>query len=487
MQNVVKGMDHSFFSGQAPTISRKQRNVWHKLDMGGLQGLWTVYATDFIARSAKNYIAASLLTGGLVLSDTHLSTTPGPDFNAFISDNFIPFFADLIDWIYVLGFAPYTVSEEGIPRVVPFGLLQFKYLIDDDFQIQLGAFDSTNTDDDPLKDIYFVFDNRPNADGSVVSATAIYYTHRLFRDTLLRNTAIANYLMARPPIYLTSQTNKSQFQNTDITNIGEIDGLRASIANDSMLTHNKIQMNVHNAQESLVGQLNAKRSALLGDTALKTRMDPFTGLQSYDKDLTNEMDLQPTIPLPMDTAPAHVDGPRAPDNLVATLNQQLVIAAGCFGMSLEAIGLERGGGARSAETINLENRVANNTVRKFRNIFVQTTKNIYDLIWATKKQTSAGLNILFPATLDRPTMLDLFQKGIVSFEGLTNYLGANMDIPATSFNKTFNPPLDVFKQDQQEATLKMQAANAAQQLQLQGAQAQDLARLQAKLAPKPTV
>lgn len=484
--------DFAFISGQQIGVkhSKRQLNTWHRLDMSAIQALWTVYSSDFIARSAKNYIASSLLSSGIVISDTSLKATPGADFQGFITENYVPFFGDLIDQIYVQGFCPYTVSDEGKPRAIPFGLLQVKFLIDDDYQLQLGAFDES-TQDEPLKNVYFVIESLPNVDGSIVSAAAIYYSHRLFRDTLLRNTAVANYLMARPPIYLVQNTDKS-YDDRDIANVGEVDGLRASLANDGQVVRNKIQMNVHQQQESLVNALNARRATALSDTALKSRTDPFTGLESYDNRMTNEADLQPTIPLPLDTMPATTVLPRAPENLVATLNQQLVIACGCFGITLEAIGLERGGGARSAETIQLENRSSQNTVRRFRNHMVQTLRNIYDLVWAddTNGLSGSTLLVLFPATLDRPTMLDLFNRGIVSFEGLRTYLGTSMDITPDSFNKSFKPPMEQFKQTQQEDIIKLQGdiqgRQAQEMAQLQAKQAQELARLNAKLTPKPT-
>jgi hypothetical protein len=435
--------DFAALSGQSLGVkhTRRSLNVWHRLDLSAIQALWTVYSSDFIARSAKNYVCSQLLSGGIALSDTHLQTTPGQDFQAFISEHYVPFFSELIDHVFVQGFAPYVVSPEGKPRVIPFGLVQLKYLIDDDFALQLGAFDESSGDE-PLKNIYFVVETLPSIDGTIVSATAIYYSHRLFRDTLLRNTAVAHFLLARPPVYLTQRTDRS-FDDANILNVGEIDGLRASLAADGQVMRNKIQMSVHGQQEALVNSLNARRATALGDTALKTRVDPFTGLESFDKNLTNETDLQPTIPLPLDTQPAATCQPRAPDNLVDTLNQQLVIAAGCFGVTLEAIGLERGGGVRSAETIALENKAAQNTVRRFRNHFTTTLKNIYDLIWADEKSglTGSNLLVLFPATLDRPSMLDLFNRGIVSFDGLRNFLSANMDIRPDAFNEHFSPPI----------------------------------------------
>jgi len=464
-------MDHFFAPASSINVKRKQTNVWHAMDMSAIHALWTVFNTDFIARSSRNYIESSLLSGGLVLSDSHLNATPGQDFQAFINEHFVPFYSSVIDWLYVVGFAPYTLTKDGKPRCVPFGLVQFKYLIDDDYEIHLGAFDEQNVDD-PNKDVYFLVENMVGADGSIVSATAVYYTHRLFRDTLMRNTAIANFANARPPIYLVTATQRTPFHDADVTNVGEVDGLRASITQDGLINQNNIQLRVHENQEAMVNSLNARRSMLLGDNALKTRTDPFTNLQSYDRDLTNDMDLQPTIPLPMDMTPANVTQARPPDNLVATLNQQFVIAAGCYGMSLESIGLERGGGARSAETIQLENRVAQNTVKKFKNHFIRTLRGIYDMVWAESAGlASAELTVLFPATLDRPTMLDLFNKGIVSFDGLRNYLASHMDINPDAINDTFSPPLDAFKAQGQESMLELQAK-----------QAQNMARLQSKLS-----
>ena len=441
---ILKAFEHSVENAEMDLYGKKparkfaghQKNTWNRLDMTSIQALWTVYNSDFVARAAKNYIASSLLSGGVVIADESMTTGPGSEFQAFIGDHFVPFFKDVIDHIYVQGFAPFVLPN-GVPTVIPFGCVQYSYLIDEEYKITLGAFDET-TQDEPLPDVFFIIESNVTLAGEIVSPASLYYQHRTFRDMVLRNTAIAQYFQALPPVFLTQKSQNTFDGELDVVG-GEVPGLHAALANDNLTERNNITANVHERQERMIERLNAKRASLQSH-GLVSQRDPVTGLAHYDMGITDPTLMQSLIPLANDQTPVTTAQSRAPENLVGTLSQQYTIACTCFGISPENIGLSHTV-MRSAEAIELEQVISQTTVRKFRGHFVRTLQDIYKHVWHDEtKHGPSTIAVLFPSMLDRKTMLDLYARGIVSYDGVRDFLIKQLDISPVFINAAIQPP-----------------------------------------------
>ena len=200
--------------------------------------------------------------------------------------------------------------------------------------------------------------------GGIVSPMTAYFSSRIFKDTCVRNALVADALRARPPIYTTTSTDNA-FDERDLEHVGEIDGLKASMQANNMLSRNKIQMSVHERQEELVGMLN-RRTLNAKDSDKNFRTDPLTRIQNYDYNI--DFNFHPIVPLALDTTVCAVPQAQGRGDLVSIFDNVARMACVCFGVNAESIGLNAGSSHASADAIQQSNQVTLSTVHKFKGL-----------------------------------------------------------------------------------------------------------------------
>jgi hypothetical protein len=252
--------------------SGHQRNEWKRMNVDGLLELNVAYATDPVATACVKAIASRLLSSGIVFTNRTYTKIASGDFQSHINVHFVKFVRDLITHISVQGFACYVV-DNNIPRMIPNGACDIRYRLNPDtYTVQIACFKDETMDES----VYILVESEPDVNGGVVSCMSAYYTSRMFKDSCIRNALTADALAARPPVYTYTNTDQS-FDERDLEGVGEIDGLKASIQRDNLLTRNKLHMTVHERQEQMVGVLN--RRALNGkEDGDEYRTDPLTKL-----------------------------------------------------------------------------------------------------------------------------------------------------------------------------------------------------------------
>ena len=402
-------------------------NDWVRLDLRAISALWIAYRTDPIAQGCRNAIISRLLSGGILYTKSDFSSLPDDEFNSHINTEFVNFSKSVIDSIYVTGFAAYVVDPEaGVPRVIPFTRADVRVRVDPmTFETQLGFF--RDGEDEPATDVFFIVDAAPDEYGSLQSAMVCYYPHRVFKDMIMRTTAEAESVRARPPIYTTTETDRA-FEERRLAHIGEVDGLRASITRDNHLVRNRIITDVHAQQERLTEMLNAARV----DTSDPSyRTDPITGLRGYDADLAQKY--SPIIPLPADAKIAAAPMPTARGDFVA-LNQYLNnMCSVAFGVNLEAVGGNITN--KSSDTVSQANNVTTSTVNRFKSLLTNALIHIYKLIWLSDDAGDGDVTVLFPSIVSTQTMLILFDRNIVTYRALCAYLHKHLGVPMDMFEK----------------------------------------------------
>ena len=402
---------------------------WTRIDFQALGALWIAYRSDCIAQGCRNAVISRLLSGGILFTKADYSSLPGEDFNSHINSAFVNFAKSAIDCIYVQGFAAYIVDTvQKIPRCIPYTRADIRVRVDPEtFETQLGFF--RDGEDDPDPSVYFIVDAFPDEYGSLSSAMATYYEHRIFKDMVYRTTAEAESVRCKPPIYTQTETDRA-FEERRLAHIGEVDGLRASITRDNALVRNRIVSDVHAQQQRLAEMLNAAR---VDSSDPAYRSDPLTGLRNYDADLANKFSA--IVPLPADARVAAAPIPQARGDFVQVCEHLNRLASICFGVNLESVGAGTSG--RSAETLSQVNSVTAATTNKFRNLLTDALVNIYDLCWreegASEKQIP--VSVMFPATVSIASMLILFNQNLVTFKAVREYLHKHMGLPFDMFEQ----------------------------------------------------
>ncbi len=273
------------------------------------------------------------------------------EFQTHINTHFVKFTRDVIVQISVQGFACYIV-DNTVPRVLPVGAVDIRYRLNPDkYVIELACFKEEVLDDT----VYVLIEAEPDVNGGVTSAMSSYYTTRVFKDSCVRNALVADALRARPPVYTTTNTDQS-FDERDLDGVGEIDGLRASLQRDNLLSRNKIQMSVHERQEHLVGMLNRKTlSAKDDDDSFRT--DPLTKLRNYDYGIG--FAFQPVVPLALDSQVCSAPVAQSRTDLVHIFENTARMACICFGVNGESIGMASSNSHASADSVQQMNQVRN--------------------------------------------------------------------------------------------------------------------------------
>ena len=427
-------------------MQANQQNQWRRLNVNGLLELNVAYNTDPIAGACVRAITTRLLSSGIVFTNKGYTKVASNDFQAHVNTWFVKFVRDVILQISLLGFACYIV-DNTIPRVLPIGAVDVRYRINPDkYVVELACFKDEVVDDT----VYIIVESEPDVNGGVCSPMAAYYTSRMFKDSCIRNSLVADALRARPPVYTTTNTDQA-FDERDLEGVGEVDGLRASLQRDNLLARNKVQMSVHERQEQLVGMLN--RKSLNGkEEEDGFRTDPLTKLRNYDHGMN--FSFQPVVPLALDTHVCVVPQAQSRTDLVPIFENAARMACVCFGVNGESIGLKANAMNASANAVQQHNQVTLGTVNKFKSLISPILVEIYKLIWATPadaddaeaeepeinpdaKSSKDDITVLFPSTIPSSVMERLFLSRILKYDAYKTYLHDSLHIPVNDMVATY--------------------------------------------------
>lgn len=437
--------------------SGTQLGQWKRLDVNGLLELNVAYNTDPVASACVKAITTRLLSSGIVFTNRGYTKVASAEFQAHVNVHFVKFVRDLITQISVQGFACYIV-DNTVPRVVPVGACDVRIRLNPDkYVLELACFKDEVVDDS----VYILIESEPDINGGARSAMSAYYTSRVFKDSCIRNALVADALRARPPVYTTTNTDQS-FDDRDLEHVGEIDGLRASIQKDNLLSRNQVHLSVHEKQEQLVSKLNRRTlNAKAEDETYRT--DPMTKLPNYDYNITYAF--QPVVPLPLDARVCAAPQATSRTDLVALFESVARMACVCFGVNGDSIGLTVSHAHSSADSLAQYNQVTLGTVNKFKSIVSPVLVDIYKLIWAPPDDANASdardpdadsvrpdaitpaakgsaddITVLFPATIPASTMEKLFLTQILKYDAYKTYLHDSMQIPVRDMNPTYEFP-----------------------------------------------
>jgi len=270
------------------------------------------------------------------------------------------------------------------------------------------------------------------------SPAATYYSTRTFKDTMWRNVMVADYLRARPPLFVSTSTTAA-FDDRELNAVGEVDGLRASLTRDNVLVRNRITMDAAAQQDQLVRTLNKMRA----DTSTpgwRALVDPQSGLENADRLLNEASDYQPVVPLANDAKAVPSTVAQSRHDIVPLNEQLMLLACVAYGVNGEAIGLIHHGGVQSAESISRSNAVLDTTVKTFRQILSQTLVDLYFLMWGGEKEKESDITVLFPSLLDLTQLEKLYKTGLVKHEAFREFISETLSISLKSLEE--KAPID---------------------------------------------
>lgn len=393
-----------------------------------MQQLISAFTTDSMAPACTRAIENRLLSSGILFTSRDYSRRASEEFQAHINHHFVRFVRAALQAVSICGWCFFLV-EDNIPRVLPPGLADVRWRINNEtFTIEMAVF--RPGENEPAEDVYSIIDTTIDWQGNVDSIMAGYLRTRSLYDAFLRNALQADRLNACPPVYTTTQTDQV-FDERDITNTGEVEGLRARLVGTELNTRARLAVNAHDYNESIVRTLNT-RSA---DALRREKTDARTGIANYDADLAEAP--QPVIPLPLDTRVAPAPRATARADIVAILKHFETLCCVSFGVNSESVGADvRSGGHLGAQTLERINIVTSETTQRWARLFEPTLVQIYKLIWGADDEDDAKVDevtVVFPSTLPGGTIERLYASKVLSHAAYVSYMGQVIQLPANAF------------------------------------------------------
>ena len=332
---------------------------------------------------------------------------PDREFKERVEREFIPFARDIVDALYVQGFAAFLVDNRAaLPYAVPpdictYGIRVHSASMRRSFlMFRPGLIE-------PERKAMFVVENWPSRDGMPRSPVAAYRRTHAFRGMVELNTATADYSAARPMLYTSVDSDKAFDKRHVYRN-----GLDASIDASGMLTHlrevtgehDEAVQDVHRrAHEMLIGINSAsldnhakherslrvasdQQSQLVADLnggrldPRSVRLDPGTGLPVFDSALAQRPgDAYNVFPLPVDAKVQATVVPVSRSDLVSIFNNASQMACIAMGVPSSEIGMADG--QRFAPDAQLSGGVLQNTLSRFRTVLSRCLVDVYTALY----------------------------------------------------------------------------------------------------------
>jgi hypothetical protein len=300
---------------------------WSFIDKTQLDMMWRVYHTDVALVACKNVIQNKLLSLGVMF--TMGDKIPTKEFFSHTQRHFIPFCKGFIDAINVQGFAMYSIdSKNKYPTIVSYTVGRIGVRLTESYSMEYGLFISG---DEPEKNIFFAREYDVTPDARLTSPISSYYRSRSFCDMVERNAAFVESYRCRPPIY-TETTTKASFADDDLLDVGASDDHVRGSLHAGRIQKESYTAHLHEYQTRLSRMLNS-HNVDSGSDWFKKKIDPITGLPTFDVGMKEDSkDVQPIIPLPVDSRAVAVPQPQARPDLVAIRQDTVRHACLCMGV-----------------------------------------------------------------------------------------------------------------------------------------------------------
>ena len=347
----------------------QQQEVTWTFDKHEAQLLRNVYTTDPVCIAAYNAICARLVGGGLVFtSETH-DAVASVAFQQHIDTYWLPFAANLLRELLILGYCAYRLGDGYVPVLVPHGAVEIRWRYDDSFQITAAAHRIGN--DHPDESIHVLTSDQLFTHGQGIgrhtSCVASYLRTRSIADVFVRNAMVADSALANPRVFI-KQSLDSHLDDTDLMN-----ATHANWAAEELLTKQRIMLRSCEVNQDLVNLMNR---GIIGESAVARRTDARTGLQNADAH--DDIPEARLLPIPIHSKIENAPQPHARADLVQLEQLYASRAAIIFGVSPTSIGI----GTRSHESalaFETSDRLTYDTARKWSRVLGTVLEHLFAL------------------------------------------------------------------------------------------------------------
>jgi hypothetical protein len=399
--------------------------TWRRVDRSTIQQLYATFISDSIAPSCVRAIENRLLSSGILFTSRDYSIVASESFQSHVNLHFGNFVQAALKQLIICGFC-FFVVEDSIPRVIPLGMADVRWRPNrTKYTIELAVFKAGEEVID--ENVFKIVDCSVDINGNVVSTISLYLRTRSLFDAFMRNSLTADALNARPPIYTTSDTN-SVFDERDIANQGEVEGVRASLIGADMKVRTKLAVTSHQFNEMLVRQMNARQS----DSVRSERRDQMSGVSHFDADMEDIP--QPVYPLPLDARVAQAPRPVARADIVSIMKHFENLACIALGVNSETIGADiRSGGHLGANTLERVNVVTLETTLRWARVLEPALVQIYKLVWGDNDEDNENITVVFPSTMPSALVERLFVSKVLAYNSYVNYISNIIQMPSSAF------------------------------------------------------
>jgi hypothetical protein len=236
---------------------------------------------------------------------------------------------------------------------------------------------------------------------------------------------MAELARANPAIYVSSATDSS-FDDRELANVGEVDGMRATIQRNSQLVRNRITMDGYRQQHNLVRDLN-KSQVDTNAAAWQGKSDKHTGLANYDAgEAAPEQEIRP---LPNDARVVSVPLAQGRSDLLQFASHS--IDGACMALGIPRAFLN-GAAARTTGEAHAAAGMLEATVQRFKTTVAQVLEKLFTLVYPEQ----GAVLLVFPSL--QPTQLydQLFSQGVISYEAYIEFLSERHQIGKASFTNS---------------------------------------------------
>lgn len=430
-----------------PFYKSKGDDEWKSIDMGFITQLWQIFRTDSTIAACTNLLKGRLVGLGMMFLPENAATVPKEWFYEFVTKNYSKFCNDVMEHLIVQGFCAYVLpppphdDQYSCPSVVPFGRGTYCFKYDRYHRIKLGFWNNSSDDQNKVdKKVYFIVMSPPDATGRATSSVASAYSIQAFKRQLELNTMFADRILARPPV-LTQSKADTTFDDRDLVGLSARDPeVGAAKERKNLMWRNLMTAETWKQQTQLMQALN-KNSVDTSSSAWHSRVDPITGLPIFATD--DGESYQPSfIPLPHDTTVASMVLPQRPPDLITTQHFVMQHTAMCMGVSPQIlIGSNNSGMSATSGVVQLSDTTLMMTIMKYRMCITETLLNIYSIVFGNGD--SKGVQVVFPAAQRPDVILDLFERGYVTYDHFIVEYCRWYGLPKSAFNDTPQPPMPV--------------------------------------------
>jgi len=400
-----------------------ETDTWRRVDATMVKQLYSAFMSDGIAPFCVRAVENRLLSTGILFTSRDYSIVSSDEFQAHVNQFFVKFVRDALVQLNICGWCAFIISD-SVPQCVPLGVADVRWRLNQEkLSIDLVAFKN----EEPNENVFFIIDTPVDSQGTIVSNMSSYLRTRSIYDAFVRNVLVADSLNARPPIYTMSQTD-AVFDERDIASASELPEVREHQIGNDMKARTKLSLSTHRYNELLVKQMNAG----IGEASRKERVDPQTGLQNFDVDMSDIP--QPVYPLPLDSRIAQAPRPNSRADIVSVMKHFENLACIAFGVNSESVGADtRSGGHAGAQTLERVNVLTNETTMRWARLFETVLVNIYNLVW--REASDQEITVVFPSTLPSHMIERLFTSRVLSYDAYINYISNIIQMPKASFER----------------------------------------------------